>query len=106
MRRRLRWLRPRPLTVQLRSRHETCADRAAADARDAAEQAGDRDAYAAAGQKLFGWFCAGGTRPIADERGYDSLGEEPAGRGLIVVSFRANGINASSAPPHRGQGIR
>ncbi|MFD7994807.1 alpha/beta hydrolase [Streptomyces mexicanus] len=87
---------PRPLVVQLHGWHETCADRAAAAARDAAERAGDWDAYAAAGQKLFSWPCAPGTRPIANERGYDYLGEELAGHGFIVVSLRANGINASS----------
>ncbi|CCB71081.1 alpha/beta hydrolase [Streptantibioticus cattleyicolor] len=87
---------PRPLVVQLHGWHETCADRAAAAARDAAEKAGDQDAYAAAGRKLFSWPCAPGTRPIPNERGYDYLGEELAGHGFIVVSIRANGINASS----------
>ncbi|WP_256341599.1 alpha/beta hydrolase [Streptomyces sp. TLI_105] len=87
---------PRPLVVQLHGWHETCADRSAAAARDAAEQAEDWDAYAAASQKLFSWPCAPGTRPIANERGYDYLGEELAARGFIVVSIRANGINASS----------
>ncbi len=87
---------PRPLIVQLHGWHETCADRAAAASRDAAEQAGDWDAYAAAGQKLFSWPCAPGIRPIANESGYDYLGEELAGHGFIVVSIRANGINASS----------
>ncbi|MFE1383592.1 alpha/beta hydrolase [Streptomyces sp. NPDC058740] len=87
---------PRPLVVQLHGWHETCADRSAEAARDAAERAGDWDAYAAASQKLFSWPCAPGTRPIANERGYDYLGEELAARGFIVVSIRANGINASS----------
>ncbi|WP_037673874.1 hypothetical protein [Streptomyces globisporus] len=87
---------PRPLVVQLHGWHETCADRSAAAARDAAEQAGDRDAYAAASQKLFSWPCAPGTRPIANERGYDYLGEKLAAHGFVVVSIRANGINASS----------
>ncbi|GHB70292.1 hypothetical protein GCM10010377_71260 [Streptomyces viridiviolaceus] len=96
---------PRPLIVQLHGWHETCADRTAAVARDAAEQAGDWDAYAAAGQKLFSWPCGPetvqlalrpGTRPIANERGYDYLGEELAGHGFVVMSIRANGINASS----------
>ncbi|MET9879600.1 alpha/beta hydrolase [Actinacidiphila glaucinigra] len=87
---------PRPLVVLLHGWHETCADRAAEAARDAAEQAEDWDAYAAAGQKLFSWPCAPGTRPIANDRGYDYLGDELARHGFIVVSVRANGINASS----------
>ncbi|MEV5150166.1 alpha/beta hydrolase [Streptomyces sp. NPDC052727] len=87
---------PRPLIVVLHGWHETCADRAAAAARDAAEQAADWDAYAAANQKLFSWPCAHGTRPIANDRGYDYLGEELARQGFIVLSIRANGINASS----------
>ncbi|MFI1655084.1 alpha/beta hydrolase [Streptomyces sp. NPDC020472] len=86
---------PRPLVVQLHGWHETCADRSAEAACDAAERAGDWDAYAAS-QKLFSWPCAPGTRPIANERGYDYLGEELAAHGFIVVSIRANGINASS----------
>ncbi|MEV5548770.1 alpha/beta hydrolase [Streptomyces sp. NPDC052309] len=87
---------PRPLVVLLHGWHETCADRAAAVARDAAERAEDWDAYAAASQKLFSWPCAPGTLPIANERGYDYLGEKLAGNGFVVVSVRANGINASS----------
>ncbi|MFI9291682.1 alpha/beta hydrolase [Streptomyces gardneri] len=87
---------PRPLIVQLHGWHETCADREAAAARSAAELAQDWDAYEAASRKLFSWPCAPGTRPIANERGYDYLGEELAARGFIVVSVRANGINASS----------
>lgn len=88
--------KPRPLIVQLHGLHETCADQAAATARDAAEQAQDWDAYAAANKKLFGWPCAPGIRPIANDRGYDYLGEELASHGFIVISLRANGINASS----------
>ncbi|MEV5386292.1 alpha/beta hydrolase [Streptomyces sp. NPDC052721] len=87
---------PRPLVVALHGWHETCADRTAAAARDAAGQAEDWDAYTAANQKLFSWPCAHGTRPIANDRGYDYLGEELARQGFIVVSIRANGINASS----------
>ncbi|MFE6378113.1 alpha/beta hydrolase [Streptomyces roseolus] len=87
---------PRPLVVQLHGWHETCADRTAAAAREAAERAGDWDAYAAANQKLFSWPCAPGTSPIPNERGYDYLGAKLAARGYIVVSVRANGINASS----------
>ncbi|WP_327159791.1 hypothetical protein [Streptomyces zaomyceticus] len=87
---------PRPLVVQLHGWHETCADREAAAARDAAERAQDWDAYAAASQKLFSWPCVSGTRPIASHRGYDYLGEELARQGFVVVSISANGINASS----------
>ncbi|MGG8405723.1 alpha/beta hydrolase [Streptomyces sp. 12297] len=87
---------PRPLVVQLHGWHETCADRAAAAARSAAERAQDWDAYEAASRKLFSWPCAPGTRPIANERGYDYLGRQLAARGFIVVSIRANGINAAS----------
>ncbi|MEV4941506.1 alpha/beta hydrolase [Streptomyces zaomyceticus] len=87
---------PRPLVVQLHGWHETCADREAEAARDAAELSQDWDAYAAASQKLFSWPCASGTRPIASHRGYDYLGEELARQGFVVVSIRANGINASS----------
>ncbi|MFF4171621.1 alpha/beta hydrolase [Streptomyces sp. NPDC001744] len=87
---------PRPLVVLLHGWHETCADRSAEAARAAAEKAGDWDAYAAAGQKLFSWPCAPGTPLLPNERGYDYLGEELARDGFIVVSVRANGINASS----------
>ncbi|MFF7680281.1 alpha/beta hydrolase [Actinacidiphila glaucinigra] len=87
---------PRPLVVLLHGWHETCADRAAAAARDAAEQAEDWDAYAAASQRLFSWPCAPGTPPIPNDRGYDYLGETLARHGVVVVSVRANGINASS----------
>ncbi|MFE7603130.1 alpha/beta hydrolase [Streptomyces sp. NPDC057494] len=87
---------PRPLVVLLHGWHETCADRSAAAARDAAEQAGDWDAYEAASGKLFSWPCAPGTPRIASERGYDYLGERLARDGFIVVSLRANGITASS----------
>ncbi|MFF6793897.1 alpha/beta hydrolase [Streptomyces filamentosus] len=87
---------PRPLVVQLHGWHETCADRAAAEARTAAELAQDWEAYESASLKLFSWPCAPGTRPIANDRGYDYLGEELARRGFVVVSIRANGINASS----------
>ncbi|MFG3002118.1 alpha/beta hydrolase [Streptomyces sp. NPDC048340] len=86
---------PRPLVVLLHGWHETCADPAAAAARSAAERAGDWDAYAAAGQKLFSWPCAPGTPPIPSNRGYDYLAEELAGRGFVVVSPSANGINAA-----------
>ncbi|MET7756464.1 alpha/beta hydrolase [Streptomyces sp. NPDC005389] len=87
---------PRPLVVQLHGWHETCADRAAEQARSAAERAEDWEAFAAASAKLFSWPCAPGTRPIANDRGYDYLGEQLARRGFVVVSIRANGINASS----------
>ncbi|MFD3942122.1 alpha/beta hydrolase [Streptomyces sp. NPDC058579] len=87
---------PRPLVVQLHGLHETCADRSAEADRTAAEKAGDWDAYAAADKKLFSWPCAPGIRPIANDRGYDYLGEKLARNGFIVVSIRANGINASS----------
>ncbi|MFD4318717.1 alpha/beta hydrolase [Streptomyces sp. NPDC058548] len=87
---------PRPLVVQLHGWHETCADRAAAEARSAAERAQDWEAFAAASVKLFSWPCAPGIRPIANDRGYDYLGEQLARRGFIVVSIRANGINAAS----------
>ncbi|WP_395372938.1 hypothetical protein OHU45_37220 [Streptomyces tubercidicus] len=46
--------------------------------------------------RSFSWPCAPGTRPIANERGYDYLGQKLAGQGFIVVSVRANGINAAS----------
>ncbi|GGT02243.1 hypothetical protein GCM10010222_50060 [Streptomyces tanashiensis] len=87
---------PRPLVVLLHGWHETCADRSAVAARAAAEEAGDWDAYEAASRKLYSWPCAPGTRPIASDRGYDYLGEKLAGDGFVVVSLRANGINASS----------
>ncbi|MFE6741883.1 hypothetical protein [Streptomyces tubercidicus] len=88
---------PRPLIVQLYGRHGTRADRAAAAARDGSERAKDGDAYEAANQKLFvSWPYAPGTRPIANERGHDYPGEKLAGQGFILVSVRANGINASS----------
>lgn len=87
---------PLPFVVLLHGWHETCADRAAAEARTAAELAQDWEAYEAASRKLFSWPCAPGTRPIANDRGYDYLGEELARRGFVVVSIRANGINASS----------
>ncbi|MFJ5074569.1 alpha/beta hydrolase [Streptomyces sp. NPDC088553] len=87
---------PRPLVVQLHGWHETCADRAAEEARSAAERAQDWEAFAAASVKLFSWPCAPGIRPIANDRGYDHLGERLARRGFVVVSIRANGINAAS----------
>ncbi|MGW1013927.1 alpha/beta hydrolase [Streptomyces termitum] len=87
---------PRPLVVLLHGWHETCADRAAEAARSAAERAEDWDAYAAASEKLFSWPCAPGTPVLPNERGYDYLGEELARRGFIVLSVRANGVNASS----------
>ncbi|WP_233448030.1 MULTISPECIES: alpha/beta hydrolase [Streptomyces] len=87
---------PRPLVVQLHGLHETCADRDAEAARDAAVRAGDWAAADAADRKLYSWPCAPGIRPLANDRGYDYLGEELARRGFVVVSVRANGINAAS----------
>jgi hypothetical protein len=87
---------PHPLIVALHGWHETCADAAAETARDAAEQAQDWDAYAQASQRLFSWPCPPGVKPIANDRGYDYLGEQLAAQGFVVVSIRANGINASS----------
>ncbi|MFF5505634.1 alpha/beta hydrolase [Streptomyces roseolus] len=97
---------PRPLVILLHGWHETCADRTAEAAREAAEQAGDWDAYAAANQKLFSWPCAPGTNPLPNERGYDYLGTRLAARGYIVVSVRANGINASSVWGDRNASAR
>lgn len=97
---------PRPLIVQLHGLHETCADREAAEALRAAELAQDWDAYEAASLKLFSWPCAPGTRPIANDRGYDYLGEELARRGFVVVSIRANGINASSSEGDANASVR
>ncbi|MGW2555060.1 alpha/beta hydrolase [Streptomyces sp. NPDC001635] len=88
--------KPHPLVVQLHGWHETCADRAAEATRDAAERAEDWDAYSAANRRLWNWPCAPATKPIANERGYDYLGERLASQGFIVLSIRANGINASS----------
>ncbi|MEU6603095.1 alpha/beta hydrolase [Streptomyces flaveolus] len=87
---------PRPLIVALHGWHETCADAAAETARDRAEQAQDWDAYGQASQRLFSWPCPPGVKPIANDRGYDYLGEQLAAQGFVVVSIRANGINASS----------
>ncbi|MGW4273752.1 alpha/beta hydrolase [Streptomyces seoulensis] len=85
-----------PLVVLIHGLHETCADRKAATERDAAEKAGDWDAYAAAGQKLYNWPCAPGIRPIASDHGYDYLARDLAAQGFVVVSVSANGVNASS----------
>ncbi|MEU6477920.1 alpha/beta hydrolase [Streptomyces sp. NPDC047017] len=85
-----------PLVVMLHGLHETCADRTAAAERDAAEKAGDWDAFAAASQKLFSWPCPPGVRPIASDHGYDYLAQDLAAQGFVVVSVSANGINASS----------
>jgi dienelactone hydrolase len=40
------------------------------------------------------WPCPPGVEPIPSYRGFDYLGEALAGRGFVVVSLSANGINA------------
>ncbi|GGP89131.1 alpha/beta hydrolase [Streptomyces melanogenes] len=97
---------PRPLIVQLHGWHETCADRAAEQAREAARKAEDWDAFEAASRKLFSWPCAPGTRVIANDRGYDYLGERLARRGFVVVSIRANGITAASLDGDANASVR
>lgn len=87
---------PHPLLVALHGWHETCADAAAETARTAAEQARDWDAYAQASQRSFSRPCLPGVKPIATDRGYDHLGEQCAAQGFVVVSIRANGMNASA----------
>ena len=87
---------PHPLIVALHGWHETCADAAAETARSEAEQAQDWDAFSQASGRLFSWPCPSGVKPIASDRGYDYLGEQLAAQGFVVVSIRANGINASS----------
>ena len=85
-----------PLIVLLHGWHETCADQAAETDRTTAQQAGDDEAYEAASRKLFSWPCAPGTDPLPSERGYDYLSRSLARKGFVVLSIRANGINASS----------
>jgi hypothetical protein len=87
---------PRPLVVQLHGSWWTCADREAEAALKAAEEAGDEEAAGLAAQALGGWPCASGVTPLPSERGYDYLGENLASHGFVVVSIRANGINAGS----------
>lgn len=85
-----------PLIVMMHGWHETCADRKAEAAREAAEQNGDDAAYEAASAKLFAWPCAPGTPSLPSERGYDYVARALAEQGFVVVSAGANGVNASS----------
>ncbi|MEW2291313.1 alpha/beta hydrolase [Streptomyces sp. NPDC006743] len=100
-----------PLVLLQHGSWETCADAgaeaesaAAQAARDRAEKAGD-EAEAArqqaiveqAAARLWAWPCAPGIAPIRSSSGYDYLARALAGRGFVVVSVGANGINATAA---------
>ncbi|MEU5087630.1 alpha/beta hydrolase [Streptomyces sp. NPDC021356] len=99
-----------PLVLMQHGSWETCADAAAETdhaaaeaARDRAEKAGD-EAEAARQQaivertsaRLWAWPCAPGTAQIPSSSGYDYLARALAGRGFVVVSVGANGINATA----------
>ncbi|WP_215544364.1 hypothetical protein [Amycolatopsis sp. CA-230715] len=86
---------PRPLIVQLHGSWWTCADRRAEADLRAAEQRHDETAARQAREALGGWPCRPGVPPLPSERGYDYLGDQLARAGFVVVSLRANGINAA-----------
>lgn len=86
--------RPRPLVMQLHGMWITCADEKADDVREAAEKSKDQQALTRAYQAFMRWPCPSGVPPLPSERGYDYLGEHLASHGFVVVSVRANGVNA------------
>lgn len=84
-----------PVIVQLHGSWWTCADRQAEADLRAAEQRHDEAAARQAMQQLGGWPCRPGVPPLPSDRGYDYLGDRLAAAGFVVVSIRANGINAA-----------
>jgi hypothetical protein len=100
---------PYPLVLLLHGAHETCADRAAGAAWNAAYRpalAGDRRAAAtldAARARLVRWPCAPGTPTLPSLRGFDYLGERLASHGMIAVSVGANGIAAGAPGPQQDE---
>jgi len=102
--------RTHPLVVIAHGLFATCADRAAgaawAEAREAlhgrnpvadpAERQRQEKILAEAEEKLGQWPCPPGIAPVPSHRGYDYLAHQLASHGLVVVSVRANGINAGS----------
>jgi dienelactone hydrolase len=95
-----------PLVLLMHGYWETCADRAAGAEYEAAIRvlndpaAGETarlEALATVRRTaalLSRWPCAPGTPSLTSYRGFDYLASELAGRGYVVVSVSANGINA------------